>query len=85
MPADVFIYAFFIFLTLLTLVGGLMSLGWEKFYRSKNPNLSKELFHKAIWSKDLKIKPNHPDCKQCDDEVTRIEDVRDRRTKARRS
>lgn len=85
MSTDVAIYVFFISVTLLTLVGGLMSLGWEKFYRMKNPNWVEEHFHSAIWSKELDITPRHLDCKKCDEEVTRIEEARDRRTKARRS
>lgn len=85
MAGDVFIYAFFISVMLITLVGGLMSIGWEKFYRIKNPFANEELFHKAIWSKDLKIEPRHLKCKECDKEVARIEDTRDRRIKARRS
>lgn len=85
MAGDVFIYVFFTFVTLVTLVGGLLALGWEEFYRHKNPFANEELFHKAIWSKDLKIEPRHFECKECDKEVARIEDTRDRRIKARRS
>lgn len=85
MAGDVFIYAFFISVTLITLVGGLMSIGWEKFYKFKNPFANEELFHKAIWSKNLKIEPRHLECKECDKEVARVKETRDRRIKARRS
>lgn len=85
MTGDVFINAFFIFITLVVLVGGLMSIAWEKFYKFKNPFANEKLFHIAIWSKNLKIEPRHLECKECDKEVARIKETRDRRIKARRS
>jgi len=85
MSGDTFIYAFAIFVILLTFVGGVISLGWEIIYRILNPNWVERVFHKAVWSKELTIEPRHPNCQKCNKEVARIEEARDRRTKARRS